>query len=140
MASEPVFADSAFLYALVDKRDSAHSFAVDCLRSLVAARRPLVCTDHVLVESLTLAKVRAGSLAALRLLERIDASDLIRTEWIGRERFESAKVFFRKHADHGYSFTDCTSFVVMRELGITDALTTDRHFAEAGFKALLPIA
>ncbi|MGH7943662.1 MAG: hypothetical protein ACREH8_17335 [Opitutaceae bacterium] len=47
---------------------------------------------------------------------------------VARQRFESAKVFFRKHADHGYSFTDCTSFVVMRELGISDALTTDRHF------------
>ena len=55
--------------------------------------------------------------------------------WIGAERFESAKSFFRKHADDGYSFTDCTSFVVMRELHIQQVLTTDRHFAEAGFGA-----
>ena len=61
-------------------------------------------------------------------------------EWIGPQRFELAKAFFRKHADHGYSFTDCTSFVVMRELALTEALTTDRHFVEAGFKALLPVA
>jgi hypothetical protein len=45
---------------------------------------------------------------------------------------------FRKHADHGYSFTNCTSFVVMREMGLRDALTTDRHFAAAGFHPLLP--
>jgi len=139
MAPNRVFADSAFLYALVDKRDSTHKLALDQLRSLVAARRPLVCTDHVVAESLTLTKARAGSIAALRLLERIEASDLISIEWVGRERFESAKAFFRKHADHGYSFIDCTSFIVMRELGVNDALTTDGHFVEAGFNALLPV-
>jgi predicted nucleic acid-binding protein len=55
------------------------------------------------------------------------------------ERFARTKVFFRKHADHAYSFTDCSSFVVMRELGLQDALTTDRHFREAGFRVLLPL-
>ena len=54
-------------------------------------------------------------------------------------RFAAAQSFVRKHSDHGYSFTDCTSFIVMRELKITDALTTDGHFAEAGFRPLLPV-
>jgi uncharacterized protein len=53
-------------------------------------------------------------------------------------RFLAAKAYFRKHADHGYPFTDCTSFVLMRELDMTAALTTDRHFIEAGFEVLLP--
>ena len=47
------------------------------------------------------------------------------------------RLSFAEHIDHGYSFTDCASFVVMSELGIRDALTTDRHFTEAGFRALL---
>ena len=76
----------------------------------------------------------------LRLLEIVDRSDAFRLIWIGEERFEATKAFFRKHADHDYSFTDCTSFVVMREFEIRDALTTDRHFAEAGFRPLLPTA
>jgi len=46
--------------------------------------------------------------------------------------------FYRRHADHRYSFTNCTSFIVMRELKISDALTTDRHFGEAEFRMLLP--
>jgi uncharacterized protein len=69
----------------------------------------------------------------------VERSAGIRLEWIGPDRFNAAKAFFRKHADHGYSFTDCTSFVVMRELRLTEALTTDEHFAEAGFRALLPV-
>jgi predicted nucleic acid-binding protein len=42
-----------------------------------------------------------------------------------------------KHRDQGYSFTDVTSFIVMRELGMSDALTEDRHFEQAGFRRLL---
>ena len=137
MAREAVFADSAFLYALVDRRDSAHLQAVERLRSLVQAQRSLISTDYVVAEALTLAKSRAGSVAALRLLDRLEASVLIGIEWIGPDRFASAKAFFRKHSDHDYSFTDCTSFVVMRELKLKDALTTDAHFVEAGFRALL---
>jgi predicted nucleic acid-binding protein len=45
------------------------------------------------------------------------------------------KRFFRKHADHQHSFTDCTSFVVMRELKLSQALMTDHHFSQAGFDA-----
>jgi predicted nucleic acid-binding protein len=58
-------------------------------------------------------------------------------DWRGALR--RAKAFFRNHADHDYSFTDCTSFVVMQELKIRQAVTTDRHFAEAGFEPLLPL-
>ena len=67
-------------------------------------------------------------------IEQSTAADLFvdtsgfRLEWVGPDRFELAKAYFRKHADHDYSFIDCTSFVVMRELRLRDALTTDRHF------------
>lgn len=75
----------------------------------------------------------------MRLLEIIDRSEAFRLFWIGEKRFEAAKSFFQKHADHGYSFTDCTSFVLMRELRIKEVLTTERHFVEAGFRPLLPV-
>ena len=77
--------------------------------------------------------MRSGTRVALRVLDLIDESVGIRVEWIGLPRFESAKAFFRRHADHGYS-----SFVVMRELRLSQALTSDGHFREAGFEALLP--
>ncbi len=70
----------------------------------------------------------------------MDQPEGIRIEWIGVARFDLAKAFFRKHADHGYSFTDCASFVVMRELRVSEVLTSDHHFAEAGFRPLLSAA
>lgn len=139
MARE-VFLDSSALYALADHRDPARAPAERCARELAEAGVDLILTDYIIDEAATLAKARAGGHASLQLLDIVEQSAGFRLEWIGRDRFDAAKAFFRKQADHGYSFTDCTSFVVMRELKITEALTTDRHFAEAGFRLLLPIS
>lgn len=51
-------------------------------------------------------------------------------------RAEKARRWFFEWNDKDFSFTDCTSFVVMKELRIQRALTTDRHFSQAGFELL----
>lgn len=137
MASDIAFADASFFFAFAAKQDRTHQVAVGSFRRLVKAGGRIITTDYVLDEALTLTKTRANATVSLQLLDRIEKSSIIAIERVDPDRFESAKGFFRKHADHGYSFTDCTSFVVMRELEIKDALTTDRHFAEAGFRLLL---
>ena len=139
MASKPVFADTSFFFALVAKRDPAHRSAISVYTKLLNARCSVVTTDYIIDETLTLTKARINASTALALLERIENSEAITVEDIPPQRFVTAKGFFRKHADHGYSFTDCTSFVLMRELKMNAALTTDRHFVEAGFEALLPV-
>jgi predicted nucleic acid-binding protein len=138
MALPEVFADTSALYALVDRNDSGHKSARDVVDRIVRRGRRIVVTDYVVTESVNLANARGGSLVARRMLDLIEQSAGIRIEWIGPDRFETAKTFFRKHADHSYSFTDCTSFVVMHELRLSEALTTDRHFEQAGFRVLLP--
>jgi uncharacterized protein len=136
MASD-VFVDTSGLYALADRRDSSHAPAKECVNRLLPSRIRLVLTDYIIDESCTLAKIRAGGDAALRLLQIVERSRAFQICWIGIEYFDAAKAFFRRHSDHGYSFTDCASFVVMRQMGIREALTNDRHFSEAGFRALL---
>lgn len=136
MARE-VFVDSSGLYALADRRDSYHTQAEERVGKLIESGIRLVLTDYIIDETCTLAKARAGSDAALRLLEIVERSRAIDMFWIGVEHFEAAKAFLRRHVDHGYSFTDCTSFVVMDKLRIRDALTSDHHFVEAGFRMLL---
>ena len=73
-----------------------------------------------------------------RALDLIEQSAGIRLERIDAARFDASTTSFRRHADHAYSFADCASFVVMRELRMREALTTDAHFQEAGFQVLLP--
>ena len=94
-------------------------------------------TDYVLDESWTLARARSGAVAAARLLDLVDRTTAVDIEWINADRFGAARTVFRKQLDQGFSFTDCTSFVVMRESRIADAVTTDRHFRTAGFRPLL---
>ena len=60
----------------------------------------------------------------------------LRWEWIGVPRAENARRVFFRHRDKEYSFTDCTSLVVMQELKLRQALTTDEHFRQMGFHVL----
>jgi predicted nucleic acid-binding protein len=140
MAARDVFTDTSALYALVNRNDSTHAAARAEVARLVQAGRRLVATDYILAETVNLANARGGPLVACRLLDLVEQSRGLHIEWIGPDRFEAAKAFFRKHADHAYSFTDCTSFVTMRELKLSSALTPDRHFQRAGFQVLLPMA
>lgn len=138
MAGAEVFADTSALYAFVDRRDAHHARAAVLVAELVRAGRTLVTSDYVIAETVNLAVARRGGRqVAERVLDLIQQSAAIRIEWIGAQRFRATKSFFRKRADHSYSFTDCTSFVIMGELRLSDALTTDRHFIAAGFQALL---
>ena len=138
MASREVFVDTSGLYALVEKNDAQHATARAVVERLLRSGRRLLITDYIAAETVNLANARSGTRVAARVLDLIEQSAGIRIEWIGALRFDRTKAFFRKHADHAYSFTDCTSFVVMRELRLSEALTTDRHFPQAGFEALLP--
>lgn len=137
MALEPVFADTSFFFALAAKRDRAHGQALIAYSRLLSAGRRVITSDYVLDETLTLVKLRTRTDVAVALLARIEQSAAIVVEEIGAMRFKAAVAVFRKCADQAYSFTDCSSFALMRELKLKDALTTDRHFAEAGFRALL---
>lgn len=132
-----MFVDASGWYALIDRRDEWHVRARDEVRRVLARRDSLVTSDYVVDESCTLAKVRAGSAAAFRLLDLLHQTQSVEWEWIGAERFERAEVLFRKQHDQRYSFTDCTSFALMRELKIEAALTSDEHFRAAGFRPLL---
>jgi hypothetical protein len=79
---------------------------------------------------------RLGLAAAKAWWEQIEGSSRLRWEWIGVARAEKARNLFFRFADKDYSFTDCTSLVVMQELKLTRALTTDHHFRQMDFVVL----
>lgn len=139
MALISAFLDTSGLFAILAKPDPAHPSAVEWLARARAAKASAVTTDYILDETATLLKSRGRPDLIPALFNLISPGSALRVEWIGRERFEVARQFLLRHNDHEYSFTDCTSFVVMRELQVSDALTTDKHFREAGFTPLLPV-
>jgi hypothetical protein len=122
--------------ACADGADPAHARARAARDAALAAGRLLVTTDYVVDETLTLLRMRLGLAAAEAWWSQIEASSRVRWQWVDAARAEKAHAVFFRHRDKEYSFTDCTSFVVMRELRLKEALTTDRHFRQAGFQAL----
>ncbi|MDE2783829.1 MAG: hypothetical protein OXK77_12800 [Gemmatimonadota bacterium] len=146
MSSPPsrraLFVDTAGWMAMADAADPAHESSRRERDSCLEGGGILVSTDYVIDETLTLIRVRLGLGAAAEWWAQIDASSRIRWERIDASRAEKARTRFFERADRvewtdsDLSFTHCTSFVVMQELGLARALTTDRHFSQAGFETV----
>ena len=137
MAAVDVFLDTAGFLALWDAADEHHSKALRLQAELIRKRRRFVTTDYVADETATLLLVRHSHDAAADFLDTLLRSEAVRLEWTGPDRFHAAASFFQRHADKQWSFTDCVSFCLMRELKVSDGFTTDHHFRQAGFKPLL---
>jgi predicted nucleic acid-binding protein len=74
---------------------------------------------------------------AVELGEEIAISQLVTVVQISPEQEEEAWQMFKRYADKVFSYTDCTSFVVMRHLGIWEAFTNDHNFEQVGYQRLL---
>lgn len=132
-----IFIDTSGYYALLIKRDSMHKKASSILHNAADKKICFVTTDYILDEVATLLNVRGLDHLLSDLFESIFTSRACRIEWMDQDRFLKTKSFFLKHSDHSWSFTDCFSFIIMKELGLTKALSKDKHFREAGFDPLL---
>ena len=135
--SEPVFLDTAYVNALINTRDQWHEAAVQWERKLATDRRQLITTEFVLVEIADgLARVRFR-LQAAQLIAALQASTLVEIVPASSDLFTTALELYRNRPDKDWGLTDCASFVAMRERALSEALTTDEHFRQAGFRALL---
>jgi predicted nucleic acid-binding protein len=127
---ERLFVDTSAWLAYANRADRHHEPVRAALRGFGGR---LVTTNWIFDETVTLAKARLGHATALLagdLLRDPDVADLVRVSGAD-ERL--AWDLFRQREDERYSFTDCTSFVVMRRLGIGTAATLDEDFAREGF-------
>ena len=128
-----LFVDTAGWMACADESDPAHGKAVAARDSWLEERGLFVTSDYVVDETLTLLRIRLGIDAAETWWQQVDASSRVRWEYVSPGRADKARGLFFRYRDKDFSFTDCTSFILMRELKLREALTTDRHFLQAGF-------
>ena len=133
----PIFLDTAYVNALVNTRDQWHDAAVQWQRKLSAEKRRLVTTEFVLVEIADgLAAVRFRG-QAVQVIATLQASSLVEIIPASSQLFTAALELYRSRGDKDWGLTDCASFVVISERGLSEALTTDDHFRQAGLRALL---
>jgi uncharacterized protein len=131
-----LFVDTAGWMACADSADPAHARSRAARDSALEAGQSLITTDFIVDETLTLIRLRLGLDAAETWWRQIDDSSRLRWERVDSERFEKARDLFFQYRDKDFSFTDCTSFVIMRELRLTHVMSTDRHFRQMGFQML----
>jgi len=130
---ERIFVDTSGWYSLVDRKDPDHKKAA----SFFAKNRfPLVTSNFIFCETLNLTKKRLGQEIAVKLGQKMQQSKITQIIEIENELKENAWQIFQKYDDRGFSFTDCTSFALMRRLKIANAFTFDNHFAQFGFMML----
>ena len=136
MASD-LFVDTSGFYSLLVVRDDRHRQAGQLLREARLHKRRFATTDYVLDETATLLKAGGHGHLVPVLLETVFASAACTVHWTDADRFRATSDFFLRHDDQAWSFTDCLSFVVMKDQRLRDSLTKDAHFHEAGFQPLL---
>jgi len=131
-----MFVDTAGWTAAADAADKQHKAVCLCRDAWLKAGGIFVTTDYVIDETLTLLRMRMNIKAAEAWWEQIEGSSRVRIEWMQADRMERARAFFFRYHDKSFSFTDCTSFIVMKELRLRKALTLDSHFQQAGFEVV----
>ena len=130
-----VFADTGYWTAILNPSDGLHEKAARVSASLGKAR--LITTEMVLDELLAALSKPPVRPFAIRGVKAIRANPNV--EVIPQTSLQFAAAFheYQSAEDKEWSLTDCASFIVMRERGLTEALAHDRHFEQAGFVALL---
>ena len=135
--NEYAFADSSFLAARFNVRDRDHRAAIAFVRDQKGAGPDafrIVLSDYVFDEAVTALLVRSGGDdLASAAGQAILGSGNLRLVRVETPVFQAAWKLFVQRGDKRWSFTDCTSFVLMGNLGIRKALTFDANFRQAGF-------
>jgi len=129
-----IFSDSSAWLALHDRNDKYHQDAVGKSLQIKERKITIVTSDYILDESITLILFRTSHSSAVLFGESIMASKIIELINIDMAYFRKAMKYFKKFHDKQYSFTDCTSYVLMQELKILRAFTFDNHFRQMGFQ------
>ena len=129
-----VFADAFYFVARLNRRDQHHERVLKFSRDFHAR---LLTSDWVLME---VADALAGSDSRVRVRDfilHLRQSAVCEIVPATRDDLNRALDLYHQHSDKGWTLTDCVSFAIMRERNVTDALTGDKHFEQAGFVALL---
>jgi hypothetical protein len=135
---ETVFVDTGFFIAIVNKDDDFHNDALKIYAVLkkVLDRTRLVFTDYIFDEVITGLKSRKIPTEEIsKFGDGLLQSKYYNIYPVSDPLFRSAWAMFKKYKDKEWSFTDCTSFAVMQELGIAFHLSFDEHFNQAKFQA-----
>ena len=121
------FVDTGAWAAFLVRQDPFHLHA---LKWMQANREPLITSDYILDEVLTLLKTRFSYELSIQAGEALWGEQFSAVIYLTSSDIREAWRIFRAHADKGWSFTDCTSNAIMRRLRISRAFSFDKYFSQ----------
>ena len=131
-----VFVDTFALIAWLNPRDSAHTIVAAYLNTFTGR---LLTTEWVLMELADALAAPEARGTAVAFLHAVRADPLFAIVGYLPAVFQAGFDLFATRPDKAWSLTDCISFAVMAEHGVFEALTADRHFEQAGFRAVFKL-
>ena len=132
--NEKTIIDTSALYAVVDRRDPNYQIAAGFLRTFTRQGGIFILSNHVFDETMTLIKVRLGMSVALQLGVRLRNSRYFEMIVFGQREEIAAWHLFSRYTDKDWSYTDCASLALARQLGIDSAFAFDHHFRQMGLQ------
>ncbi len=129
-----VFADTSSLYAAIVGTEQHHPNCLKLFKDLLESNREIRTTNYVILETATLLQHRIG-LDPLRDFED-HILPFLSVFWVTRELHHRGVRRLLRTNKRNLSLTDCVSFEFMKQEGLREAFSLDRHFAEAGFRLL----
>jgi predicted nucleic acid-binding protein len=129
-----LFIDTSYFLALVNSRDKYHRAAKVMATQI---KPPFVTSEAVLFELGNALARPPHRVLGIRVLQQIRTDAHIEIVSIDVDLFNQTVAFYQSRPDKSWGLTDCSSFVIMQQRGCREALTTDKHFEQAGFKKLL---
>lgn len=137
MSNKSCFVDTVCWIALLNKSELIHDQVDAKYRDLLTAGYDLVTTTSVLNETANSLSSKPFRVAVSNFYHRINSSLHIEIVFTDKRLWNTAWQLYEMHKDKEWSLTDCISMVVMKERQISEVMTTDHHFEQAGFVKLL---
>ncbi len=130
-----IFVDSSAWLTVADVGDGNHRTAISFFARLFkGSAGRLLTSNYVLDETLTLLRTRVAQELARQFIAGVEGRPSLQQILVAPAHYRPALARFLGQGEKNWNFTDCTSFAIMRELGIRDAFAFDSDLQEAGFE------
>ena len=131
--SKKVFVDTGAFLALTNRADQHHQNALNCLGNLQIQRVVFVTSNFILDETYTRLRSKAGLNAAIRFGEEIQLNRQLKIVTVEKSLETIAWEIFKKYHEQYFSYTDCTSFAIMKRKKLKEAFSFDKDFKIFGW-------
>lgn len=133
---ERVSCDTSFLVAYYNRKDENHAEAHKWMRSIRRSSIKFLVSDYIFDELLTVLLSRGSKELSITAGKKILESTQITIIKINEEVFARVWDIYQSYKDKEWSFTDCTSYVLMKGLEIRKGASFDLHFSQFGFEVV----